>query len=178
MTDPYRVLGVSPDASQEEIKRAYRKLAKQYHPDLNPGDAEAARKMQEINAAYEQIRNPDQHRGTYDQTQYHTGSNQTGGYQTYGGEGQSAEFDPFDIFFGGWSGGRTRRKPVFLYIVIGYLLLNLLFSLLSGWGQTRRTDYRYQYPYGYSQQQPMPDMETDENVPYWWYQQPGSRNEN
>ena len=55
MDDPYKVLGVSPDASDEEIKRAYRRLAKKYHPGLNPGDAEAARKMQEVNAAYEQI---------------------------------------------------------------------------------------------------------------------------
>ena len=57
--DPYKVLGVSPDASDEEIKRAYRLLAKKYHPDLNPGDQEAARKMQEVNAAYEQIKNPE-----------------------------------------------------------------------------------------------------------------------
>ena len=57
--DPYKVLGVSPDASDEEIKRAYRALAKKYHPDRNPGDAEAARKMQEVNAAYEQIKDPD-----------------------------------------------------------------------------------------------------------------------
>ena len=54
--DPYRVLGVSPDASDEEIKRAYRLLAKKYHPDLNPGDQEAATKMQEVIAAYEQIK--------------------------------------------------------------------------------------------------------------------------
>jgi len=59
MEDPYKVLGVSPDASDEDIKRAYRRLAKKYHPDLNPGDQEAARRMQEVNAAYEQIKNPD-----------------------------------------------------------------------------------------------------------------------
>ena len=57
--DPYKVLGVSSDASDEDIKRAYRRLAKKYHPDLNPGDAEAARKMQEVNTAYEQIKNPE-----------------------------------------------------------------------------------------------------------------------
>ena len=49
--DPYKILGVSPDATDEEIKRAYRRLAKQYHPDRNPGDAEAARIMQQINDA-------------------------------------------------------------------------------------------------------------------------------
>ncbi|MBQ7002300.1 MAG: J domain-containing protein [Oscillospiraceae bacterium] len=57
--DPYKVLGLSPDASDEDVKRAYRRLAKKYHPDLNPGDQEAARKMQEVNAAYEQIKNPE-----------------------------------------------------------------------------------------------------------------------
>ncbi len=59
VTDPYKVLGVSPHASDEEIKKAYRRLAKKYHPDLNPGDKAAAQKMQEINAAYEQIKNPE-----------------------------------------------------------------------------------------------------------------------
>ena len=58
ISDPYKVLGVSPNASDEEIKAAYRKLAKQYHPDLHPGDKAAAEKMNEINAAYEQIKNP------------------------------------------------------------------------------------------------------------------------
>lgn len=55
--DPYKVLNISPGASEEEITKAYRRLAKKYHPDLNPGDAQAARKMSAINDAYEQIKN-------------------------------------------------------------------------------------------------------------------------
>lgn len=65
--DPYQVLGVSPDASDEEIKRAYRQLAKKYHPDMNPGDETAARKMNEVNAAYDQIKNPEKAQQTYRQ---------------------------------------------------------------------------------------------------------------
>ena len=79
INDPYKVLGVSPDASDEEIKKAYRRLAKQYHPDRNPGDAAAAKKMQQINEAYEQIKNPEKNR---------TGSS---GYGGYGGYGQSQQ---------------------------------------------------------------------------------------
>ncbi len=77
--DPYKVLGVSRDASDDEIKRAYRRLAKQYHPDLNPGDPEAAKKMQEINAAYEQIKDPQK------------AAQNSGPQSGYGGYG----YDPF-----------------------------------------------------------------------------------
>ena len=55
--DPYKVLGLSYGASEEEVTKAYRKLVKKYHPDLHPGDQEAAKKMQEINEAYDQIKN-------------------------------------------------------------------------------------------------------------------------
>ena len=78
--DPYQVLGVSPDASDEEIKTAYRKLAKKYHPDRNPGDQEAAKKMQQINAAYEQIKNPEKSQRTDPFGGYHQRQSQ-GQYQ-------------------------------------------------------------------------------------------------
>ncbi len=84
--DPYKILGVSPNASDEEIKSAYRKLAKKYHPDLNPGDAEAAKKMQQINAAYEQIKNPEK-------AQQASGSQ--GGYNPYGSPFGGYGYDPF-----------------------------------------------------------------------------------
>lgn len=83
--DPYKILGVSPDASDEEIKQAYRRLAKEYHPDRNPGDKTAAEKMQQVNAAYEQIKNPDKSYRPYNNTSYNSyGDSRQGGdhYQT------------------------------------------------------------------------------------------------
>ena len=78
--DPYKVLGVSPNATDEEIKQAYRRLAKKYHPDRNPNNPEAAKKMQQVNAAYEQIKNPEKA-----QNQRTTGGY---GYDPFGGAWQ------------------------------------------------------------------------------------------
>lgn len=89
ISDPHKVLGVSKDASDEEIKVAYRKLAKQYHPDLNPGDKYAAQKMNEINAAYDQIKNPQPQ-----QQDPFSGYGGFGGYgYGYSGAGQSQQAD-------------------------------------------------------------------------------------
>ena len=85
MADPYQVLGVSPDASDEEIKRAYRKLAKQYHPDTNPGDEYAAKKMQEINDAYDRIKNPEKNQGPGAQGYNPYGQGGFYGYNPFGG---------------------------------------------------------------------------------------------
>jgi molecular chaperone DnaJ len=67
--DYYQTLGVSPSASDDDIKKAYRRLALQYHPDRNPGDREAENKIREINAAYEVIGDPENRR-TYERLRF------------------------------------------------------------------------------------------------------------
>ena len=81
--DPYKVLGLDRNATDEEVKQAYRRLAKKYHPDLNPGDEYAKKKMQDVNAAYEQIKNPEK------------AQKASGGYGAYGSYGGYSQYDPF-----------------------------------------------------------------------------------
>ena len=94
MSDPWQVLGVSRTATDEEIKAAYRKLAHQYHPDLNPGDEAAAKRMQEINAAYDQIKNTDAYQASQEARAYRPSSGQRPG------PGYAEYQDPFG---GGWN---------------------------------------------------------------------------
>ena len=118
MRDPYEVLGVSRDASDEDIKKAYRKLAKQYHPDVNPGDKTAEEKMKEINAAYDAIKNCTANQYGSQNTaggQGGYGGYGYGGYSGYGGYGQGGwqtyTWDPFRGWTAYGSQQQTRQDP-------------------------------------------------------------------
>jgi molecular chaperone DnaJ len=107
----YEVLGVSKTATQDEIKSAYRKLAKQYHPDFHPGDAAAAEKFKEINEANEVLSNEEK-RKQYDYELDHPGMGGMGGMGGFGGF-QSSGFGGFEdiissVFGGGFGGGRQQ----------------------------------------------------------------------
>src|ERR1700745_1420324 len=116
--DYYEVLGVTKTASTDEIKKAYRKVAMQFHPDRNPGDKSAEEKFKKAAEAYEMLSDADK-RAQYDRFG-HTKPGQGG----YGG-GQNMKMEdifsqfgdifggdggPFESFFGGGSGGRSRQR--------------------------------------------------------------------
>ena len=128
--DPYKVLGVSPDASDEEIKRAYRRLAKKYHPDLNPGDQEAARKMQEVNAAYEQIKNPEKAQ-----------QSSQGGYGGYGG----GYYDPFGGAYRQQSYGESQTADQYQQAAAQYIRFGRYQEALNALDNSQDRNARWYY---------------------------------
>lgn len=112
--DYYEVLGVDKNATEDDIKKAYRRLARKYHPDLNKDDPSAGEKFKEINEAYQTLSDADK-RSQYDQVghdayeQAQKGGAGAGGFGGFGGQG----FDMGDIFdmFTGGSGRRQRNGP-------------------------------------------------------------------
>ena len=112
--DYYEVLGVSRGASEDEIKKAYKKMARKYHPDLNPGDKTAEEKFKEVNEAYEVLSDADK-KARYDQYG-HAGVDPNFGAGGFGGGfDRSFDFgdlgDIFGSFFGGGFGGGRRTNP-------------------------------------------------------------------
>jgi len=127
--DYYKILGIEKSASQDEIKKAYRKLARKYHPDLNPNDKEAEKKFKEINEANEVLGNPEnrkkydqygkdwQHAEAFEQARTRQQQNagqsysyQSGGFEDFGGSDYS---DFFESLFGGSGFGRKTRTAKF-----------------------------------------------------------------
>lgn len=110
--DYYEILNVSRDADESELKKAFRKLAMQYHPDRNPDDAQAEINFKEVNEAYDVLKDP-QTRAAYDQFGHAAFENGMGSQQ--GGPGFGADFtssmsDIFDDLFGEFMGGGRQRQ--------------------------------------------------------------------
>src|SRR5690349_5394286 len=105
MRDPYEVLGVPRDASADEIKSAYRRLARRYHPDVNAGDAESEEKFKEIGNAYSVLSDPDK-RSRFDQF----GTTDEVPTDPFFGGGSIA--DLFEMFLGGAGVGGARRRDL------------------------------------------------------------------
>ena len=111
VNDPHRILGVSEGASQDEIKRAYRRKAKECHPDLHPNDPDAARKMNELNEAYDMLMNPDKYARRQQQQNPYGSGNPYGGNpygNPYGGS-QGSYGNPYGSGQSSQQGGYSRQ---------------------------------------------------------------------
>ena len=108
--DYYEVLGVAKGAGDDELKKAYRRLAKQFHPDVNQDDPEAEHKFKEISEAYEVLSDSNK-RARYDQFGHNDpGAGGAGGFGGFGGFGGGGVEDIFESFFGGFGGSSSRRS--------------------------------------------------------------------
>src|SRR6266404_1035084 len=106
--DYYEVLGLQKEVTDEEIKKAYRKLAVKYHPDKNPGDKTAEEKFKELGEAYEVLNDP-QKRAAFDQYGHAAFDRRAGGF----GRGGGGFHDPFDIFREVFGGGGSIFEDLF-----------------------------------------------------------------
>ena len=119
INDPYQVLGVTKGASSDEVKRAYRKLAKKYHPDMNPDDPSAAEKMNEINVAYDMICNPEKYRSVssqYDNRSYAYSGDGSNYYSNAGGYANSGQRNGYTYrtyYYGNGSFGQMSFEELF-----------------------------------------------------------------
>ncbi len=124
--DYYKVLGIDKNASQDDIKKAYRKLARKLHPDLNPNDKEAHKKFQQLNEANEVLSDPEKrkkydqygkdwkHAEQFEQAQQSRAGAQQFGEQTFHGDFEQGDFsDFFNSLFGNMGGSRRQRQTKF-----------------------------------------------------------------
>lgn len=145
--NPYDTLGVSADASDEEISKVYKRLAKKYHPDLNPGNDAAARRMGEINQAYDQIKTMRQNGTTWQDMNTNT-------YENPYNNPHEAYQDPFSAFYQSarsytyyYQKPKAHPMGMILAVLVTILLVRLFLSMLFG----GFAGYYYVYPeYGTS----------------------------
>ena len=147
MMDPYEVLGVSRNASDDEIKKSYRTLSRKYHPDANvnnPNAAQAEEKFKQVQAAYDQImKEKEQGYSGYGSTNGYGGYGNAGGYGGFGGYGSAGGFGGYG---GASSAGQNDEYTMHLNAAMNYIRAgkyNEALNVLSGMGQKTARWYYY-----------------------------------